>query len=88
MNKGERDWLFFVLELERVFIEEVDNGVLDCKREFSVLFKVGGKIFVYELFFLFFLNIMVLVWLKIFFFVLKFGWSVCMSILFCDVYVI
>lgn len=88
VNKGERDWSSFASELERVFTEEADNGVLDRKRELSALLKVGGKISVHELFLLFLLNIMVSVWSKISFFALKFGWSACMSILSCDVHVI
>lgn len=39
VNKGERDWSSFASELERVFTEEADNGVLDRKRELSALLK-------------------------------------------------
>lgn len=43
--EGDKDWVYYVLEFERIFVEEVDFCVLVCKREFSVFFKVCSQIF-------------------------------------------
>lgn len=38
--EGDKDWVYYASELERIFAEEADPRVLARKRELSALLKV------------------------------------------------